>query len=63
MKQETITKFGIMFLKAAAVIGITATAVEIVRKHWNPSVGTFKNLGATLPALLALAYATNKGAK
>jgi hypothetical protein len=63
MKQETITKFGIMFLKAAAVIGIAATGAEIVRKHWNPSKTLFPNLRATVPALLALAYATNKGMK
>lgn len=63
MNKENIIKIGVVVLKAAAVIGLAATAVEIIRKHWNPNSGAFKNLRSTVPALLALAYATHKGTK
>lgn len=63
MNKETVIKFGALFLKAVAIIGIAATGVEIVRKHWNPNKTLLPNLRATVPALLALAYAANKGTR
>lgn len=50
-------------LKTVATIGIVALAVEIVRKNWTLNRATFANIRSTVPALLALAYATMKGIK
>lgn len=61
--KETAIKVAIIVVKAAAVVGASALAVQIVRKNWNPSAGTIANLRSTFPALIALAYATNKGVK